>query len=191
MAVPNWPVPPPVAPQRGLSAGWIVAIVLTAIALLADTAIGVTTFILHKRNAGIYTTEKLPTCDEIAAKNRTLPATLSNEPTGCKFTNTATGRVVEFHLAISTISEQRTEFDKYLESGYARADEDRPGEASAWKHHYGYCSLVVLDSNATFKIDLRDPSLVADPESPVEPEWLCETSVRLMYLDYFLLARGA
>ncbi|MFS8101088.1 hypothetical protein LFM09_28590 [Lentzea alba] len=171
------------------------AIVLTAIALLAGAAIGTTAFVLHKRDAGTYTADKLPTCDDIAAKDKTLPATRSDEaiPTGhrCRFTNTATGKVVEFQLAISTISEQRAEFDKYLESGYVRANEGRPGEASAWKRHYGYCSLVVLDSNATFKIDLRDPALVDDPESPVDPEWLCETSVRLMWLDYFLLAKGA
>jgi hypothetical protein len=96
---------------------------------------------------------------------------------------------------VSTIDEQRAEFQKYLDAGYARATKDGPNDGdAAWTRNTGdgsYCSLVVLDSNATFKIDLRDRPLAEDPRSPVEPEWLCQTSVRLMWLEFYLLAMGA
>jgi hypothetical protein len=167
-----------------------------AVVLLAGAA-GATFLLITNRHGGVYDAKSLPSCDAIRAKVQDLPARESDETTGtgrkCRFAGT-TGKVIEFELSVSTVDDARAAFQRYLDGGYDRAKEVPPGEDAAWTHNTGdgsFCSLVVLDSNATFKIDLRNPALAGDQPSPVEPEWLCQTWVYQTWLEFYLLARGA
>ena len=181
--------------RPGLSTGWIVGIVVAAFVLLTGAA-ATTVVLFTKRDAGSYA--QPPTCADITREVSDLPPLESEQATGntrrCHFADSATGKTIDLDLAISTADEQRLEFRRHLDADYVPAKEGPPGQESAWTRDIGdgsFCSLVVLDSNALFKVDLRHPGLVREPQGSVEPEWLCQTEVRLLWLDFYLLARKA
>jgi hypothetical protein len=66
---------------------------------------------------------------------------------------------------VNNVQRQRTEFDVYTSSGgYALDPTVGLGESAAWgpAPRGTMCELVVLDSNATFKIGVSDCGMPAD-----------------------------
>ncbi|MDT7784487.1 MAG: hypothetical protein QOF58_2906 [Pseudonocardiales bacterium] len=189
MVSPNWQAPP----AKRLNTGWIVAIVVAAVVLVAG-AVGTTVLLINKPDSGIYQTKNLPTCDKIAGRVKSLPqgeATANGNR--CGFADPKTGTSTVFEISFGTIDEKRVEFQKHLDAGWVRVEGTTLGDDVVWTRGTGdgsFCSAFIRDSNATFKIDHRDPRLTDGTQGSVEPEWLCQTSVRLYYLDVYLLARG-
>ncbi|KJK51437.1 hypothetical protein UK23_06840 [Lentzea aerocolonigenes] len=182
--------------RPGLGTGWIVGITIATTLLLVAAA--TTTFLLiNNREAGAYGQKPLPSCENVFTRVKGLPPLTSEEGTAtgrkCHFTDAASGKSAVFESSVSTVDEQRAQFQRYLDDGYVRKTDDGMSNGdAAWQRATGddtFCSLVVLDSNGTFRIDYRDPGLSGTPN--VEPEWLCHTKVRLLWLDFFLVARGS
>ncbi|GAB3151039.1 hypothetical protein GCM10027258_50060 [Amycolatopsis stemonae] len=121
--------------------------------------------------AGKYGTTRLASCDDVAGRAGNLPPKTSDTRLQgsagwlCTFTNPADAATVHLDLEVNNVRRQRTGFDVYTSSGgYVLDPTVHLGESAAWgpAPRGTMCDLVVLDSNATFKIGVSDGKLPAD-----------------------------
>ncbi|WP_326566979.1 hypothetical protein VSH64_34745 [Amycolatopsis rhabdoformis] len=187
----NPQVPPGAAPyyggpsgpsRRGRSAGWIVAIVVVGV-VVAGAAVGA--FVVLNRSGGEadgkYGAAPLPTCDQVGRRVAGLPPKVSDKKLEgsqgwlCTFADSASSSSVHLDLAVSTVAAEHAGFDTVTSSGGYVLDPDvRLGEKAAW----GFaptgqmCELIVLDSNATFKVGLDNWT------APTDDAQSCESRVK-------------
>ncbi len=165
----------PAPRKRGLPAGWIVAIVAIGLVVVVGVAVGV--FALLNRGSsydkvdGKYGTAPLPGCDDVAGRAGNLPPKSSETPLQgsqgwlCTFTDPASAVTVHLDVEVNTVQRQRTGFDINTSSGgYVLDPSAHLGERAAWgpAPSAETCDLIVLDSNATFKVGIDDWKAAAD-----------------------------
>ncbi|WP_328442742.1 hypothetical protein [Amycolatopsis sp. NBC_00438] len=165
--------PPP--PKRGLATGWIIAIVAIGIVVVVGLAVGVFA-VLHRGSSydevdGKYGSAPLASCDDVAGRAANLPRKSSDMPLQgskgwlCTFTDSANAVTVHLDVEVNSVQRQRTGFDVYTSSGgYVLDPAVHLGESAAWgpAPRGTTCDLVVLDSNATFKVGISDWKTPAD-----------------------------
>jgi hypothetical protein len=160
----------PQPPKRGLSTGWIVAIV--AASLLVVAGVGVGAFALlnssgssYDKPNGKYGAAPLPSCEEVADRVGDLPRNSSDTKLQgskgwlCAFTNSADGLTVNLDLEVNNVRQERDKFDIATSSGASVLDPTvQLGEKAAWglAPDGQMCELSVLDSNATLKVGVDD-----------------------------------
>ncbi|MBE1502643.1 hypothetical protein H4696_009743 [Amycolatopsis lexingtonensis] len=162
---------PPQPPKRGLGTGPIIAIVVIGVLVVAGIAVGA--FALFGSGGsqgdvdGKYAAEPLPTCDDVASRAGDLPPKSSDTKLEgsagwlCTFTDAAAGTSVHLDLEISTVARQHTAFDTVASTGAYELDPTlQLGEKAAWglAPSGQMCELVVLDSNAQFKVGVGNPN---------------------------------
>ncbi|WP_290052548.1 hypothetical protein [Amycolatopsis solani] len=160
----------PQPPKRGLGPGPIIAIVVVGVLVLAGIAVGAIVLFSSSGSPsdvdGKYAATALPTCDDVAARVGDLPPKSSDTKLEgspgrlCTFTDATAGTSVRLDLEISTVARQRTAFDTVASTGAYELDPAlQLGEKAAWglAPSGQMCELVVLDSNATFKVGVDTP----------------------------------
>jgi len=162
---------PPQPPKRGLGTGPIIAIAVIGILVVAGIAVGA--FALFSSGGskgdvdGKYAAEPLPTCTDLARRVGDLPPKSSDTKLEgsagwlCTFTDAAAGTSVHLDLEISTVARQHTAFDTVASTGAYELDPTlQLGEKAAWglAPSGQMCELVVLDSNAKFKVGVDNPN---------------------------------
>ena len=158
-------------PKRGLGTGPIIAIAVIGILVVAGIAVGA--FVLFSSGGskgdvdGKYAAEPLPTCTDLARRVGDLPPKSSDTKLEgsagwlCTFTDAAAGTSVHLDLEISTVARQHTAFDTVASTGAYELDPTlQLGEKAAWglAPSGQMCELVVLDSNAKFKVGVDNPN---------------------------------
>ncbi|MFF4595229.1 hypothetical protein [Amycolatopsis sp. NPDC001319] len=162
---PQHGVPVPRPPKRGLGAGWIIAIVVGGLVVVAGVALGAVTLSSsggsYDEADSKYGTAPLPRCDEVAARVGNLPPKTSETALQgskgwlCTFADAATS--VRLDLEVNTVQRQHAGFDVDTSSGAYVVDPAlHLGEKAAWGllPSGQACTLAVLDSNATFKVGI-------------------------------------
>jgi hypothetical protein len=155
----------PRPPKRGLGTGPIIAIVIIGVLVVTGIAVGAFALLSSGGSQsdvdGKYTATALSTCDDVASRVADLPPKSSDTKLEgsagwlCTFTDAAAGTSVHLDLEISTVQRQHTAFDTVISTGAYELDPALPlGEKAAWglAPSGQMCELVVLDSNAKFKV---------------------------------------
>ncbi|OXM61372.1 hypothetical protein [Amycolatopsis vastitatis] len=165
----------PRPPKRGLAVGWIIAIVALGMVVVVGAAVGV--FALLNRGSGYdavegkYGAGPLASCDDFAARVGNLPPKRSDMPLQgskgwlCTFTDEASTVTVHLDVEVTNAARQRSGFDTMTASaGYVVDPAVHLGERAAWGSIATgrSCDLIVLDSNATFKVGLDDGNAARD-----------------------------
>ncbi|WP_284747665.1 hypothetical protein [Amycolatopsis sp. RTGN1] len=180
----NAPVPPgfpqyyggPPPPKRRLTTGWIIAIVAIGVVVVAGIAVGVFAVLnrggsSYDASDGKYGSSPLASCDDVAARVGNLSPKSSETPLQgskgwlCTFTDPANAVTVHLDVEVNTVARQRTGFDIGTSSGgYVLDPATHLGERAAWgpAPNGKMCDLVVLDSNATFKVGIDDANAASD-----------------------------
>ena len=160
----------PHPPKRGIRTGWIIAIVAVVVVVMAGVAVGVIVFLSsdgssYDKADGKYGTGALPSCDDVASRVGNLPSKSTdtklegNQGWLCTFADSADALTVSLDLEVNTVQRQRTKFDVGTSSGaYVVDTAVQLGERAAWgvAPSGQTCDLIVLDSNAEFKVSLDD-----------------------------------
>ena len=172
---PQYPYGVPRPPKRGLTTGWIVAIVAVGVVVVVGAAVGL--FALLNRGSGYdavdgkYGAAPLASCDDFAARVGNLPPKRSDTPLQgskgwlCTFTDEASVVTVHLDVEVTNVQRQRARFDVQTASaGYVVDPAVHLGERAAWGPIATgrSCDLMVLDSNATFKAGLDDGNAARD-----------------------------
>ena len=172
---PQYPYGAARPPKRGLTTGWILAIVAIGVVVVAGAAVGV--FALLNRGSGYdavdgkYGATPLASCDDFAARVGNLPPKRSDTPLQgskgwlCTFTDEASTVTVHLDVEVTNTARQRNGFDALTTSaGYVVDPAVHLGERAAWGPIATgrSCDLMVLDSNATIKIGLDDGNAARD-----------------------------
>jgi len=158
----------PRPPKRGLATGWIIAIVSIGVVVVAGVAVGAFALLnssgsSYDKADGKYGAAPLPSCDEVASRVENLPPKSSDTNLEgskgwlCTFTGSADALSVHLDLEVTTVQRQRTGFDIGTSSGaYVLDPAVHLGESAAWglAPSGKMCNLVVLDSNARFKVSV-------------------------------------
>jgi hypothetical protein len=180
----NAPVPPgfpqhyggPPPPKRRLATGWIIAIVAIGVVVVAGIAVGVFAVLnrggsSYDESDGKYGSAPLASCDDVAARVGNLPPKSSDTPLQgskgwlCTFADPANAVTVHLDVEANTVARQRTGFDIDTSSGgYVLDPATHLGERAAWgpAANGKMCDLVVLDSNATFKVGIDNANAPSD-----------------------------
>jgi hypothetical protein len=155
--------------KRGLGTGWIVAIVAIGVVVVVGVAVGV--FALFDRGSsydkvdGKYGSAPLAGCDDVARRAVNLPPKSSETPLRgsqgwlCTFADSANAVTVHLDVEVNTVQRQRAGFEVHTSSaGYVVDPAVHLGERAAWGlvPSGKACDLLVLDSNATFKVGVDD-----------------------------------
>lgn len=167
----------PHPPKRGLATGWIITIVAIGMVVVLGVAVGAFALLYNSGSSsynkpdGKYGATPLPGCDEVASRAGNLPPKSSdkelegNQGWLCSLTNSVEALSVHLDLEVNTVQRQRTRFDNGTSSGaYVLDPTVRLGEKAAWGlapsgHN---CYLIVLDSNAMFKVSISDWKVARD-----------------------------
>ncbi|MGW4523714.1 hypothetical protein [Amycolatopsis sp. NPDC004378] len=116
---------------------------------------------------GKYPATALPTCDDVAGRVGDLPPKSSDTKLEaspgwlCTFTDAAAAKSTHLDLEVGTVQREHTAFDTAASSGVYELDPAlQLGEKAAWglAPSGQMCELVVLDSNAKFKVGVDDPN---------------------------------
>lgn len=161
----------PRPPKRGLATGWIIAIVAIGMVVVIGVAVGAFALLYNSGSSsynkpdGKYGTTPLPGCDDVANRAGNLPPKSSDKKLEgskgwlCTFADSVEALSVRLDLEANTVQRQRTRFDNGTSSGaYVLDPTVRLGEKAAWglAPDGGMCDLIVLDSNAMFKVGITD-----------------------------------
>jgi hypothetical protein len=160
----------PSPPNRGLGTGWVITLV--AIGVVVVVGVAVSAFALlsgssgssYDKPDGKYGAAPLPSCEEIASRVGNLPPQDSDTKHEgskswrlCTFKDSANALSIDLDLEVNTVQRQRDGFDIGTSSGaYVLDPTVQLGERAAWglAPSGRMCNLIVLDSNATFKVDV-------------------------------------
>jgi hypothetical protein len=168
--------PPPV--KRGLGTGWIIALVTIGVVILVGVAVGA--FALLNRGSsydevdGKYGSAGLAGCDDVARRAGNLPPKTSetvlegSQGWLCTFTDPTNAETVHLDVEVNSVQRQRTGFDAQTSSaGFVLDPATHLGERAAWGPAPSgqSCTLLVLDSNATFKVGVDDWKTAADAQT--------------------------
>ncbi|MFJ9782643.1 hypothetical protein ACIRSS_23885 [Amycolatopsis sp. NPDC101161] len=162
------------------------------IVVVVGAAVGVFA-VLHRGSSydevdGKYGSAPLASCDDVAGRAGNLPPKSSDiQVQGskgwlCTFTDPANAATVHLDLEVNSVQRQRTGFGVYTSSGgYVLDPAVRLGQSAAWAPaaRGTMCELVVLDSNATFKIG------VSDWEMPGDDAQACKDRVKAIAQAFF------
>jgi hypothetical protein len=125
----------------------------------------------YDRVDGKYGVTPLAGCDDVAGRAGNLPPKSSETPLQgsqgwlCTFTDPASAMTVHLDVEVNTVARQRTGFDTSTSSGGYRLDPSTHlGERAAWgpAPNTQTCDLIILDSNATFKVGIDDWNAAVD-----------------------------
>jgi hypothetical protein len=120
---------------------------------------------------GKYGAAPLPSCDEVASRVGNLPRKSSETKLEgskgwlCTFTDSADAGSIDLDVEVNNVQRQRTGFDLVASTGAIVLDPTvQLGEKAAWglAPSGQMCDLTILDSNATFKVNLSDWRLTAN-----------------------------
>ncbi|MEV7099634.1 hypothetical protein AB0M80_43100 [Amycolatopsis sp. NPDC051045] len=161
--------------KRGLGTGWIVAMVAIGVVVVVGVAVGA--FALLNRGSsydkvdGKYGAAPLAGCDDVARRAGNLPPKSSETPLQgskgwlCTFADSANAVTVHLDVEVNTVQRQRSGFDVQTSStGYVLDPAAHLGERAAWglAPSGKACDLLILDSNATFKVGIDDWKAATD-----------------------------